>query len=162
MGTTYNRQARTRMLIVAGGSLLALVAAYAGEYFFGLQPCLLCKYQQWIYIILISTSIIGIALKHWYKLVLDIISIIIMVGIIVALYQLGVENGLFKGPSACQEVASNKAIKDLKEVKAEIIRPKVPACSKPAFEFMYISIAGWNVLFLLCLFYVASGCNKED
>ena len=162
MATAYNRQARMRMLIVASGSLLALIAAYLGEHFFGLQPCLLCKYQQWIYIFLASISIIGILLQHWYKLVLDIISIIIMVGIIVALYQLGVENGLFKGPAACQEIASNKEIKDLTEVKAEIVRPKVPACSKPAFEFMYISIAGWNVLFLLCLFYVASGCNKEE
>ncbi len=50
----------TAMALLVLASATALGAAFVSQYGFDLQPCVLCIYQRWPYVIVIALCLIGL------------------------------------------------------------------------------------------------------
>ena len=75
-------------------SVIALAAALASEAFLGLEPCKLCIYQRWPFLIVAILGAIGVALKKIKGLpeaMIGISGVAMLTNAIIATYHTGVE-----------------------------------------------------------------------
>ncbi|WP_374655985.1 disulfide bond formation protein B [Dongia sp.] len=137
--------------LTAGMSLAALCAAWLAQYGFGLAPCHLCLLQRDAYWAAIALSIGAIALgvrsplRRW---VLALVGLAFLAGAGVALYHVGVERQWWQGSEACIGGIAGLSGADL---EAAIMNAPVTRCDEIAFEFLGISMAGYNGLLSLAL-----------
>ncbi len=68
----------------------------------------------------------------------------IIFNIILAFYHVGVENGLFIFTGCGDTLGSIDNIQDLQE---QILKLKSVKCDEVQFEFLNISMAGWNIIY---------------
>jgi disulfide bond formation protein DsbB len=134
-------------------SLLALIAAYSGEYILKLRPCILCIYERIPYFVVIFISGIYII---WYNffgsqvnskvkpLILVLCGIAFALNSLISFYHLGVEWKIFKGTEKCQ---ASKAIgyQTVEQIREQILN-SIVSCADPSFTFLGISLTGWNLL----------------
>ena len=73
--------------------------------------------------------------------------ILLIANAILALYHTGVEHKIFSGPMHCSE-SFDQAI-TLEELKELLSKTKAVRCDEPAFIFLKISMAGWNLIYCL-------------
>jgi disulfide bond formation protein DsbB len=135
-------------------SLVALISAYVSQYVFDLQPCVLCLHQRKPFFasLIISGLFLSLPnLKEYQKLASIITILLIILNLFLAAYHVGVENKIFVGPSTCSNAQA--APNNIEDLKAMIEQTKAIRCDEPAFVFMNISMAGWNVIY--CLFLAA-------
>ena len=138
-----------RMLVVlAGASAAILGMALVSQYGFNLQPCTMCMWQRYPYMLVIALAG-GVALftrasqPVWLSHVIKACIAILLVGSAIAFYHVGVELDLVPGPTACSGAGIGTA-KTLEELRAQIFSTPLISCSRPAFVFLGISMAGWN------------------
>ena len=81
---------------------LSLISAYLIEYGLGHKPCKLCLYQRYPYYIsiLLLTSIF--LLKKNIKIHYLILSVVSLLGAIIAFYHFGIEQGFFNEAAVCE------------------------------------------------------------
>ncbi len=131
------------LLVVA---LFSLASAYTAEYGFGLKPCELCLYQRIPYAVVAVLGLVMLALRKnqkiaWLLLVLS--AAVFAAGAALAFFHVGVEQHWWKGLEGCSGGAIANTIEDL---RAQIMGAPVVRCDQPAFVFLGISMAGYNVL----------------
>ena len=134
-------------------SLFALILAYIGQYFFDLNPCVLCLYQRKPFFVVIIVSSFFLLIKNFkkYLKLASIITILLIIfNVFLAAYHVGVEKKIFVGPTTCS--SSEIAPDNLDALKAMIEKAATVKCDEPAFVFASISMAGWNIIY--CLFLV--------
>lgn len=128
-------------------SIGALGGALISQYFFNLQPCVLCVYQRWPYVAVIILSLAGMALAK--KLGVRVFQLMIAAGFAVTsgigMFHVGVEQGWWKGTSEC--VADTAKTLSLEELRSQIMSAPLVKCNEIAWELFGISMAGYNVLF---------------
>lgn len=136
-------------------SAFSLASALISQYGFGLQPCKLCIYQRIPFFLVMAISGYLLISKHISPLAVAMTGIIFALGAILAGYHAGVEWGIFAGPENC---AGSGTSESLDKLLISIQEAEVVRCDEPAFVFLGLSMAGWNVLwsgFLsLCAFYI--------
>lgn len=126
-------------------SVMPLLAVYISQFFFGMEPCILCIYQRIPYFLIIAVNIIAFFVKkRSLKKVIICFSILaLLTGAGIALFHVGVEKGRFI--MDCYSAVDTTAdIDDLRKILMG--KPTVP-CDKPQFVFLHISMAGWNFLY---------------
>lgn len=142
------------VLLLLLGSLAALIAAYIAEYAFKLQPCHLCLYQRIPYALVVVLCGICLFLrgKPWTIRIFMSLCLLLLLGeVALAAYHVGVEQGIFEGLTGCSgNIPEGKVT--LEELRGQIMAAtEVARCDKPAFVFLGISMAGWNVMYALGL-----------
>ncbi len=140
---------------VAGMASLALIlGAYSFEHIGGLYPCKLCLWQRYPHFL----NILLIFLFYFFpkKSFVLVASMSMLTSTILALYHVGVEKKLWLGPNSC----SNSSIEGLStdQLLEQIMNAPLVRCDEVAWDFVNISMAGWNgifslILFLTCFFY---------
>lgn len=128
-------------------SVACLYAAYVMEYFFQMLPCPLCVYQRFPFLIWIVAAIIGYAGSFTPKKTYIVTSIFAAV---LASYHAGVEMGIFEMSSFCKPLVlinDNITISDFRQMLYN--STQMPLCNKPAFLFLGLSLASWNLIFNL-------------
>jgi disulfide bond formation protein DsbB len=116
-----------------------------------MSPCELCLKQRVGYWIAASIAAAGLILRRfltgrdltpWLNLIL---AIVFAGEMGLAVYHAGVEWKFWPGPAACTGGASHV---DLSEYQRLLSGAKmsVPACDRPAWIFLGLSMAGWNAL----------------
>lgn len=128
-------------------SLLALAGAYGAEYLYGVKPCSLCLYQRYAYMAIALIALIGLILNSRTFLLLSALGFLAGGGI--AFYQVGVERHIFPLPSICQ---SSPATGSIEELKSQLLHKALIPCDQITWEFLGISMAGYNGVFSLLLF----------
>ena len=80
-------------LQIATTLLLIIISFNAIQYFFLIKPCLLCKIQQFLYIIIFFISLAECQLEkiHFIKFII----ILLIVNTIINIYKIDLENGLY-------------------------------------------------------------------
>lgn len=81
-------------ILVLGVSVFSLAAALAGEIFFGLEPCRLCIYQRWPFVVTAILSAIGLMFikrKTIAAILLALSSASFFTNALIAFYHTGVE-----------------------------------------------------------------------
>ncbi len=139
------RPERRLLLAVVAASALALAGALVSQYGFGLHPCELCLFQRVPYALLAVFGALAAWRLHGRRVLrmacwLAAAALLIETGL--AWYHAGVEKGIFPGPDACS--GGSKAGDSLEELRRQIMEAPLVACNQVMFEWMGISMAGWN------------------
>lgn len=145
------------LLLLLISSIAALCGAYISQYVFNMQPCILCFYQRkpfFAIIILTSLALIFFKSEKFKKISIYLSALLLLINVGIASYHVGVENKVFRGPTTCSASQNLNEITDLEELKIAINNTKAIRCDEPAFIFLGISMAGWNVIYSLGLFFI--------
>lgn len=140
-------------ILIVAASVFSLLFAYTAEYGFGLKPCILCLYQRVPYAVCIGIGIIVILLARTMpktaRFMVYVAALSFLIGAGIALFQVGVEHGWWKGTDACtgSSLAGLSASDFLDRIKsAPVVR-----CDDVQFSFLGISMAGYNGIWGVCL-----------
>jgi disulfide bond formation protein DsbB len=139
-------------VLLAGGAVLG--AALVSQYWGGLEPCELCLAERYpwdaaVVVALIASLVGSRPALPW---VAGLLALVFAVGSALAFYHVGVEQHWFAGPTAC--TASGGAADSLEALKAQILAAQPVRCDEPAWSFLGVSLAGWNLLASLAM----AGC----
>jgi disulfide bond formation protein DsbB len=124
-----------------------LISAYAFEYIGGLAPCQMCYWQRWTHFAVLGLGIAGLMLPR-VKLMSWLIILALLTCAAMASYHAGVEYGWWEGPKTCLvgDAADPTGIETGSLFENLDTPIKGVDCSKPAWMFLGISMAGWNAL----------------
>jgi len=139
----------TNLLFVI--SFTSISSALIAEYFFNLQPCVLCLKQRHPYYLILICLVLMFLLKNlnkiWFYLVIQFSSVY---GLFYSIWHVGVENKILKGPAGCSAMLTNS--KNTNELKEQILSNQVISCDEVIWSFFGISAASINTLILLVIF----------
>jgi len=144
---------------LASAAMLAI--AHAFQTFGHLSPCELCLKEREVYWAALAVAAAGVAgaftplNARWTRLISLILALVFLGGCALAIYHAGAEWKFWPGPATCSGGAGRVNAADL----ASLLTAKtmvMPACDKPAWVFLGVSMAGWNAVVSLGLA-IASG-----
>jgi len=149
------------MAIIAA---MALGMALVSQYFFDLQPCVLCIYQRYPYGFIIAFGLLGFlmslkdndAAKKAVSVFMAFIGITFLINSIIAFYHTGVEQKWW--PSHLEGCAVPTMTGDMTDILADIqSRTKAVRCDEIPWSdpILNLSMANYNVLFCLGLGVIA-------
>ncbi len=153
-------------------SLLMLAIAHAFETFGRMAPCELCLKERQVYWVAAGIAAVGAVLLirghytyiipgRWHGSVswrykysvpglIALLALVFLGGTALAAYHAGAEWKFWPGPASCTGSHVQVSAADLTRLlNGGPIA--VPACDKPAWVFLGISMAGWNALISLKL-----------
>lgn len=136
-------------------SFAALSAAYISQYFFNLQPCLLCLYQRVPFFLVIILSFFSFFLlnRKWQNFAIKIAILILFINVALAFYHVGVEHKIFLFEK-CSDMSTN--ITDINQLKEYLTNTKAVRCDQPQFVLFKISMAGWNLIYCLFIIFITT------
>jgi len=141
---------RKYTLLAAAPALLALGGALISQYGFNLHPCHLCILQRYPYAAILALAALGWLLRpsaSAFKIVLIVTALLYVADSGIAAYHTGVEQGIIPGPESCTVQPGGGS--SLDDIRAQILDAPLVACDVPAFLFLGLSMAAWNVLYAL-------------
>lgn len=134
-----------RLSLLAGaGSALLLIAAL-GFQAAGYAPCELCILQRWPHV-----AAAGIAALIWLTgrvralAVLGMIAAGAAMGL--AIHHVGVEMTWWAGPAHCSGGVGDLSRMTTQDLMARLQSAPVVRCDEIAWQFMGVSMAGWNAI----------------
>lgn len=134
--------------LAAGFGVVALLGAYASEIFLNLEPCAFCIYQRWPHFLAALCGVASFFLlrSKFFPYVISLSAIIYLVGAGIAVYHVGVEQGIVELSAKCD---SGDDMSDLsfEEMTQAVFDASVARCDLPAFMFAGLSMAAWNAIF---------------
>jgi len=132
--------------------LIFLISAYIIEYVLGHKPCKLCVYQRFPYFVSIFLVSSILLLKKYVKLSLLGISLVSLLGAVMAFYHFGIEQGFFSESFICE--AQNLGQNLSKEEILKQLKENTISCKNVTFKAFGLSLASINAIFSFILFYI--------
>ncbi|MBB4076286.1 disulfide bond formation protein DsbB [Bartonella fuyuanensis] len=139
--------------------------ALSFEYFGGYLPCDLCLIERFPYYSAIPFLLLAgfgthfFYISSWIQLLFLCVFILMSISLVLAVYHTGVEYGFWTAPPSCSLNAAKK-ISDINQLFNQLNNIHPPSCSEASMRFLFLSLAGWNVisslLFTLLSLYIAS------
>ena len=134
-------KARLLALIVPGA---LLAGALGSQYLGGLHPCEMCHWQRWGHYAALPLALAAFAFRQapdGGRSFVWLAALAILSSGLIGVYHAGVEAGLFEGLTQCSTTggAGGDILKDI--LSAPLVR-----CDQVQWEFLGISMAGWNAL----------------
>ena len=129
--------------------LALLGGALGSQYVGGLVPCEMCYWQRWPHgaaILLAGLAFTGPAGSRRSRTLTLLAALAIAVSGLIGVYHAGVELGIFEGLTTCAAGASGATSADLLD---QIMKTPLVRCDQVQFEFLGISMAGWNAILSL-------------
>jgi len=136
---------KARALAVAVPAAL-LAGAYGSEYWGGLHPCEMCWWQRYAHFVALAFALLSLALRSFPdrgRSLVWLAALAILASGGIGAYHAGVEAGIFEGITKCTSTVSGLSGDEL--LKAVMAAPVV-RCDQVQFEFLGISMAGWNAI----------------
>ncbi|MEM1345354.1 MAG: disulfide bond formation protein B [Pseudomonadota bacterium] len=139
-----------RILLAGLGSALLLAGAFAFQYLGGLAPCPLCLWQRWPHAVAIAVAALAVTVLWRVSRQVSLVGGLVMLGGAgLGGYHVGIERGWWPGPGTCS--APDPAGLSASELFDQIMATPVVRCDEVAWDFLGISMAGWNALASLAL-----------
>ncbi|NNG04187.1 MAG: disulfide bond formation protein B [Inquilinus sp.] len=136
------RRAAVLLLIAA---MAVLGSALTSQYVGGLQPCVLCLYQRWPYVVVIVLAAIALALPPRARAAaLGLAGLALWVGAGIAAFHVGVEQGWWQGTAECGGIDSGADSVDA--LRAQLLGTPIVRCDVVPWSLFGISMAGYNFL----------------
>ena len=147
---------RNILFLVLVACILALTVALSAEHFMGILPCQLCGYQRIPFAVAGMFAILGLAYPLIRRYILIICTIVFVGSVALAGYHVGVQKQWWNySPTCASDLMTDVTTEDL---MAQLSKPvKVQPCDKVDWDFMGISMAGYNFLYSLALVIVLCG-----
>lgn len=143
---------RGLLLILTLAAWFMFFAGLIAEYGFALYPCSMCLYQRYTHFAIGALGLMLYKIRGAHTLVL--LSGVWFGSFALSSYHVGIEHKIFPAPKSCAHMIHADSIEDL---RASLQDRPVVRCDVPAWNFLGISMAGWNALasFLLAFMGVA-------
>ncbi len=136
------------ILAAAGGSAALLAGAFGFQYLGGLLPCTLCLWQRWPHAAAIVLGALGLALPQRIWPLLGALAALTTAAI--ALFHVGVEQTWWEGLATCTvDALAGVGAEDLLSTDTAVGAPV--RCDAIAWQFLGLSMAGWNGVISLVL-----------
>ena len=130
-------------------SVIALVSAFFIEYILGHQPCNLCILERFPYLIAIIIILFNHKFRQFEKFFILLITIIFLIGTILSIYHLGIEQGFIQESLVCDlKSGSNLLSKD--EILKQLQQKNVN-CKDVTFKIFGLSLTSYNILISLLI-----------
>ena len=137
-GSTRLTQARLLALLVPAGLLGgALFSQYVG----GLYPCEMCYWQRWPHAAAILLALGAFLRRAKSRTLVLLAALAIAISGAIGVFHFGVEMGWWEGITHCTATGA-ASLEDILNVP--LIR-----CDQVQWDFLGISMAGWNAIFSL-------------
>jgi disulfide bond formation protein DsbB len=122
-----------------------LAGALGSQYLGGLHPCEMCHWQRWPHYAAVALALIAYLMRGSAdrgRSFVWLAALAILTSGLIGAYHAGVELGIFEGFTQCTSSAGGSTQDILKDIMATpFIR-----CDQVQFEFLGISMAGWNAI----------------
>ena len=147
-----NKNINIILLSILSLLIVSVFSAYIIEYGLGHKPCKLCIYQRFPYFISIFIILNIIIIKRYIKISLLMLSLVSLVGSIVAFYHFGIEQGFFNESLVCEvgSLDQNFSTEDL----LKQLGNNAVSCKTVTFRVFGLSLASINTIFSLVLFVI--------
>lgn len=140
----------SKLLILTLAAFFALLSGFVAEHFFKLRPCLLCLFQQYTFIVIVSVGCSAIFLpflKGHTRKISFLLAILYVINAGIAFYQVAVEHRWIEPPSQCQsKKLSGNSIEEMRE---QLLNTETVRCDHVQWSLFGLSMAGYNVLYCL-------------
>lgn len=133
--------AKTWLKLLALASASALAVAYLLQYGFGFEPCQLCFWQRYPYMAAIAVAVVGV-ISRYVRLALLALVLLFLIGAGIAVYHVGVEQGVWALPAGCATVDGATSVAELRAQLAT----QAPACDQVTVSLLGLSLSAWNGL----------------
>jgi disulfide bond formation protein DsbB len=144
---------RTATLLVLAAAAATIGAALFSQHVLGLLPCKLCLTQRQPYYAAIPLALALVLLPASdavRRAGLWLLALIFLVSAGLGAYHAGVEWGVWLGPSDCGG-APAPAPGGMDDFRRQLETTRVVSCTEAAGRFLWLSMAGWNVVASLAL-----------
>jgi disulfide bond formation protein DsbB len=130
-------------------SIIALVSAFFIEYVLGHQPCNLCILERFPYLIAIIIIIFNYKFSQFEKFFILLLIIIFLIGTILSLYHLGIEQGFIQESLVCDLKNGSNLLS--KEEILKQLQEKNVNCKDVTFKVFGLSLTSYNILISLLI-----------
>ena len=125
--------------------ITALIIAYISQYGFGLNPCELCWWQRYPYMIMVGVlPITALRSLGNNRAALSLVALLFAVGAAIAGFHAGVEQKWWEGLATCSGVADLSG--DVEAALNAIMNAPIIKCDEIAWSLFGISMAGFNFI----------------
>jgi disulfide bond formation protein DsbB len=134
---------KARALAIAVPAAL-LAGALGSQYLGGLHPCEMCHWQRWGHYAALGFALLSLALRRapdCGRSFVWLAALGILSSGLVGFYHAGVELDIFEGFTTCTATGGGSG-----DLLKDILSAPVVRCDEVQFEFLGISMAGWNAL----------------
>lgn len=142
---------RLLTLLVCIGSFGALLFALVAEKYYGVQPCALCLYERYGFLILGCVTGISLLKASPYLRIATIFTALCVFGL--GVFHLGVEHKIWRAPLSCtntvgQNLNANLSTQDkLAQLKAHFAKTqKIVPCDQVNWRIFGLSATLWMVI----------------
>ena len=130
-------------------SIFALVSAFFIEYILGYQPCNLCILERFPYFLAIIVILFNYKFSQFQKFSMLVLTIIFLVGTILSIYHLGIEQGFIQESLVCDLQNSSNLLS--KEEILQQLQEKNVSCKDVTFKIFGLSLTTYNILISLLI-----------
>ena len=140
-------------IAVMAACLGALGTAFASEVWGGLQPCILCIYQRYVYAVALLIGLAGLVVArrtNLLRLSLLLAGLTFLAGAAIAFFHAGVEQHWWRGTAECHAPVfdPNLSVEDLRE---QLLNQNFVPCDEIPWSLFGLSMAGYNAIASLIL-----------
>ncbi|MDA7576774.1 disulfide bond formation protein B [Candidatus Pelagibacter sp.] len=134
-------------------SVIALISAFFIEYILGHQPCNLCILERIPYLLAVIIILFNHKFSRFEKFFILLLTIIFLVGIILSLYHLGIEQGFIQESLVC-DLKNGSNLLSKEEILKELQKKNV-SCKDVTFKIFGLSLTSYNILISLIMCIIA-------
>ena len=130
-------------------SIIALVSAFFIEYILSHQPCNLCVLERIPYFLAIIVVLFNYKFIQFEKVFILLLVIIFLIGTILSLYHLGIEQGFIQESLVC-DIKSGSNLLSKEEILKQL-QEKSVSCKDVTFKIFGLSLTSYNILISLII-----------
>ena len=130
-------------------SILALASAFFIEYILGHQPCNLCIFERIPYLLAIIIILLNFKFNQFEKFFILLLIIVFLIGAILSLYHLGIEQGFIQESLVCDLKSGSNLLS--KEEILKQLQEKNVSCKDVTFKIFGLSLTSYNILISLLI-----------
>ena len=123
-----------------------LAGALGSQYLGGLHPCEMCHWQRWPHYAAVALALIAYLMRGSAdrgRSFVWLAALAILTSGLIGAYHAGVELGIFEGFTQCTSTGAGGSTQDILK---DIMATPFIRCDQVQFEFLGISMAGWNAI----------------
>jgi len=147
-----NKKTNTILIFILFGLSVSLILAYIIEYGLGHEPCRLCVYQRFPYILSILLILSVLLIKKNVKIHLLVLGMISLSGAVLAFYHFGIEQGFFNESAVCESQNLQEGL--TKQDILEQLKQNTISCKDVNFTLFGLSLASINAIVSFVLFMI--------
>lgn len=136
---------RPAALLVLAGAALTVGGALIFQHGLGYVPCKLCLTERVPYYLAIPLAgLAALSPPRIARFLLGLVALILLYGAGLGAYHAGAEWGFWPGPSDCG--GGGAVAGDVGDLLNSLQTQQIVDCTRAAWRFLGISLAGWNAV----------------